>query len=359
MQLSGVHIESNGSDCFTNITIEQVQSTALALGIPGIVCLLFSIAGLVAELVFLCRIKNNFLLRLFLYLSVAVSMTLGVYSLHLHSYWDQSNKPICAILDNIQYYLFTVEQLLIFSTNIVLLYKVYSTVFRPCGCARTDSLNKFNRFIEFLFILIHIGIPMIAAIIHFKYQNHDNKAFSCYTRSDNQSVTECDDQQNTIHLEFEAEKLIQILINLILSIVCITVLLIWLIWLQSRHFLRARMKTVSKEIGLWFGYLISYCFFWTIVFCFVIKHIQFFPLYAITQIVIPISFFVYVCVNVQYGRIHEKRSAHEFNCIDPHTTGLQTAPPSTRISLPSDTAAHAPNFLSPEELSEVTPLINN
>ena len=41
--------------------------------------------------------------------------------------------------------------------------------------------------------------------------------------------------------------------------------------------------------------------------------------------------------------------------------GLQTAPPSTRVSLPSDTADHASNFLSPsgDELSEVTPLLNN
>ena len=27
--------------------------------------------------------------------------------------------------------------------------------------------------------------------------------------------------------------------------------------------------------------------------------------------------------------------------------GLRTAPPSTRVSLPTDTADHAPNFLSP------------
>ena len=40
--------------------------------------------------------------------------------------------------------------------------------------------------------------------------------------------------------------------------------------------------------------------------------------------------------------------------------GLRTAPPSTRVSLPTDTADHAPNFLSPStaEPSEVTPLIN-
>ena len=42
------------------------------------------------------------------------------------------------------------------------------------------------------------------------------------------------------------------------------------------------------------------------------------------------------------------------------TAGLQTAPSSTRVSLPSDTAAHAPNFLSPStaEPTDVTPLLD-
>ena len=40
--------------------------------------------------------------------------------------------------------------------------------------------------------------------------------------------------------------------------------------------------------------------------------------------------------------------------------GLQTAPPSTRVSLPSDMAEHAPNFLSPStaEPTDVTPLLD-
>ena len=40
-------------------------------------------------------------------------------------------------------------------------------------------------------------------------------------------------------------------------------------------------------------------------------------------------------------------------------TNRHTNPPSTRVSLPIDTAEHAPNFLSPSmaESSEATPLI--
>ena len=41
-------------------------------------------------------------------------------------------------------------------------------------------------------------------------------------------------------------------------------------------------------------------------------------------------------------------------------TNRHTNPPSTRVSLPTDTAEHAPNFLSPStaEPSEVTPCTN-
>ena len=367
MQLSGVHIESNGSDCFTNITIQEVQTTALAIGIPGIVCLFFSIVGLVAELVFLCRIKNNFLLRLFLYLSVVVSITLGVYVLHLYSYWDQSNKPFCGVLVITLYYSFTVEQLLILSTNIVLLYKVYSSNFRVCTRRWTDGLSKSCYvFLEFLFVAINFGIPVITASIIVKFENSDDTntwAFNCYMRSDNHSVVECNDQKKRIFLERAIGILIPVSINLILSLVCVIVLVIWLIWLQRRHFLRARLRTITKEIGLLLGYLIPYSFFWVIIIVAGFKdfHQFIFPIYPMSHIVVPISFFVYMFVSIRQR--HKKlRSAHEDNHnvhLDQQTTGLETAPPSTRISLPSDTAAHAPNFLSPEELSEVTPLINN
>ncbi len=53
------------------------------------------------------------------------------------------------------------------------------------------------------------------------------------------------------------------------------------------------------------------------------------------------------------------RTRHVSADIETAGPGLQTAPPSTRVSLPTDTAEHAPNFLSPitNGPSEVTPLI--
>ena len=353
--------ESNDS-CKVNFTIEELKTTALALGIPGLVCLLFSIVGLVVELISICRNKSNFLLRLFVYLSVAVSISLGMFSLHLYSYWDQNNKTFCAISDTILYYSFTAEQLLIFSINIVLLYKVYSSIFRTCMCRWTEHLTKScYKLLEVLFIVIHLGIPVIAASILIGLRNPDDlyNWTICHNQGEKHSSTnqECNGQKKILILR----QLVPVSVNLILSIVCVTSLLIWLLWLQGKQFLRARIRTINKEIGLWLGYLITYCLFWTILVSLEDLQLIAFPLYPITHIATPISFFVYTCVSIRH-RHKKNRSAHEdyHNVrVDPHTTGLQTAPPSTRISLPSDTADHAPNFLSPEELSEVTPLMNN
>ena len=122
----------NESNPSCNITTNDVKNIALTIGIPGIICLPFSVVGLVAEFIFLCRKKNNFLLRLFVYLSVAVVISIGTSSLHLVNYWDQTNKVLCTAINAIFFYSFTVEHFLIFSINIILLYKVYSSIFRPC-----------------------------------------------------------------------------------------------------------------------------------------------------------------------------------------------------------------------------------
>ena len=72
----------------------------------------------------------------------------------------------------------------------------------------------------------------------------------------------------------------------------------------------------------------------------------------------PLLVFVYMCYSFR-SRTRHVRFANRAD-IETAGPGLRTAPPSTRVSLPTDTADHAPNFLSPStaEPSEVTPLIN-
>ena len=125
------------------------------------------------------------------------------------------------------------------------------------------------------------------------------------------------------------------------------------------------MKWVFKEFGAWLGFLVGYC----VVEWFeevdhisnstAIKYIEFifFPLF---QSCIPIAFFVYMCVSLCSS--HKKRSKVRHKAVRStvQTAGLVTTPPSTRVSLPPDTDAHAPNFLSPieEEFTESSPLLS-
>ena len=322
------------------------MTTALTIGIPGIICLPFSIVGLVAEFIFLCRKKNNFLLRLFVYLSVAVVISLGEFSLHLVSVWDQKNKIFCKVIHIIFFYSFTVEHFFIFSINIILLYKVYSSIFRPCVCAWTENIrNSCYKFLEVLFVLIHFGIPVITASVSVVMQNQDK--LNCWAKCYINLTAKC---KNNFPDEVPSlQVLIPAVIDLILSVVCIAVIVVWFLWLQRRHLLRTRMATINREIGLLLGYLLSYCLvgiivtsteFWTTK---TITH----PLYSVTHVVILVLFFLYMCMS---GHKKSQRTSHTVvgaARINYGTTGLQTSPTSTRVSLPSDTADHAPNFLSP------------
>ena len=121
-------------------------------------------------------------------------------------------------------------------------------------------------------------------------------------------------------------------------------------------------RDVLKEIGIFFA-----LFFFTL-FVLGMDICTIFPVtpVVITQIVIspplscfPLLVFGYMCYSFR-SRTRHVRFANIAD-IETGGPGLRTAPPSTRVSLPTDTADHAPNFLSPStaEPSEVTPLITN
>ncbi len=76
-----------------------------------------------------------------------------------------------------------------------------------------------------------------------------------------------------------------------------------------------------------------------------------FEVTSVMRTFLPVSFGVYILISLP--SLQRKVATRAFN--------RHTNPPSTRVSLPTDTAEHAPNFLSPStaESSEVTSLINN
>ena len=75
---------------------------------------------------------------------------------------------------------------------------------------------------------------------------------------------------------------------------------------------------------------------------------------SVMQTFPPVSFGVYIIISIRSLRKKVTTKAQV------PATNRHTNPPSTRVSLPTDTAEHAPNFLSPSTAgpSEVTPLMN-
>ena len=155
-------------------------------------------------------------------------------------------------------------------------------------------------------------------------------------------------------------ELIPNLVTFFLSIVCACVLLAWLCWLRTRRLLKAQMRRVIKEVGVWLVFLVVYCVL--VIFLFnkivVLKYVP--PiLNPILHSFIPIIFFIYLCVSL---RKTQKKTVIRYQAMEDEafiqTAGLRTAPPSTRVSLPSNTSAHTPNFLSPsEEFTNTSPLL--
>ena len=323
---------SNRSDC-SDTTVAFTRQAALAMGVPGVICLALSIVGLIAELVFVCKKKNNFLLRLYIYLSVTVLTVHFANTLYLIISVYPQKGLLCEIIETVEYYQSTVELFFIISINCVLLYKVYTSVRRSCyHCHGSKTIEVIFVVAHFIIPLFTVGVPDLIK----GFTNSGKCHINCIGKSDFDLLK--------ITTEY-----IPVGIEILLSILCTSTLSVWLCWLLRKHFLRARMKTILKEIGLLLGFLSSYCIirivieilniFWkknsvTIIISY--------ALYPINRATIPLSFIIYVC----FVYLCPPRSDNDTN----PPTDQHTYPPSTRVSLPSNTADQALNFLSKSEL---------
>ena len=348
MSFSQTGCKIEGSD-------EVTKQVAVAIGIPGVICLALSIVGLIAELVFVCKKKNNFLLRLFIYMTVAVTITHVAYTSYLLIYFDPENGPLCAWIEALTDYPTMVEILFIISINCVLLHKVYTSVRRSCYHCHGSKA------IEVIFVVVHFIIPFIIVGVLKGIAGSPNPG-ECHIRGKDCNSTDDPELLYTIATEW-----IPVAIEIPLSILCICTLSVWMCWLLRKNFLRARMKTILKEIGLLLGFLSSYCIIRIVIEILniitfeenqilVIKIIRY-ALYPINRATIPLSFIIYVC----FVYLCPPRSDQNTN----PPTDQHTHPPSTRVSLPSNTADHAPNFLSESTIhaeskrdpTEATPLL--
>ncbi len=140
-------------------------------------------------------------------------------------------------------------------------------------------------------------------------------------------------------------------VNTILDLICILLLVVWVCMLWKRRLLRSKVTFVCTQISHILIILVVFLI-GNILFVFSESfdygHVVVFAI----RTVVPVSFDVYILISLQNMQ-NTKAQVPATNC--------HTNPPSTRVSLPTDTAEHAPNFLSRStaEPSEVTPLVNN
>ena len=170
--------------------------------------------------------------------------------------------------------------------------------------------------------------------------------------------------KTSYHLEMIICYSIVLAVNIILGLICIVLLVLWFCMLWKRRLLKSKAKFVCTQMGhilfvlavlLIFNLLALFKFNPLTVHKLFHLHYNIDTILNAIHILLPVSFGVYILISIPslQRRVTTKAQVP--------ATNRHTNPPSTRVSLPTDTAEHAPNFLSPStaEPSEVTPLINN
>ncbi len=139
----------------------------------------------------------------------------------------------------------------------------------------------------------------------------------------------------------------------LLDLLCIVVLVVWVYKLWNKRLLKSKARFVCTQIShilfLLVIFLIGNIIFLVGGFCSALG------VAFVIRTIAPVSFGVYILISLPslLGKVTTKTQVP--------ATNRHTNPPSTRVSLPTDTAEHAPNFLSPStaEPSEVTLLVND
>ncbi len=324
----------------TTLPVYIAQAVVLSVVFP------LSFVGTVLNIVFICRRKTNFLVRRIVYMTVITTLQLGVLWLWSIPAFkpDESMFNFCA---KVQRVYFSIAQSGVVWTMAILVCSInFTLVTKLCGCfSRRRPWSDRSRFLlECIFVTITLLVGLVFSVLGY---------FTYFTAAVDTPLTTGRGAQQIITLAIPpAIVLISLMGNVVLTI--------WFCTLWRRQI--ARRRDVLKEIGIFFA-----LFFFTL---FVLGMDIFTIFYFITPVVItqivispllscfPLLVFGYMCYSFR-SRTRHVRFANRAD-IETAGPGLRTAPPSTRVSLPTDTADHAPNFLSPStaELSEVTLLMN-
>ena len=332
--------------------MEPAREQTMIAGIIGLVCSILLMLLLVFEIIFyICRYKTTFLQHLFFYLTIAVALINVVRIMYL-GYSAQLSEESCYNLSRalsiIISYCYVAEILTITFINVTFLRAMFKYHFEkslPSSILPRYCLNRYcaAKVVEVIAMLTIFAGPLPFAVVGIFFP--DVWVYFTGLLTDN-------NYRQAFAIFYGTVAYI-----LLLSLTSTVVVITWFCSLRRKSISKRRMKLVCREFGLIAGILAT---FLVLVFLLAVLPLRFcrgrcFAALPIVHSCMPFVFLVYICSHINNSR---KKAQVQFNNIE---TILPTAPPSTRISLLSDTCAHAPNFLSPStaELTEDTPLLTN
>ena len=342
----------NYSGCYLNLSDTDwanLKRLDMIDGITAWVCLVLTLLPtLTLGMTYICRYKTTFLMRLFFYLTMAGTLVDLNYALSivvesspnktLTCWWIVMIYPILLLSTLL------LESVWIFLINLYLLGTLY--VYKSNKHWKYRHCTGRKKRYEFLLViachLLCIALMSTAVIVsQFKH--------------------------NTIAPVYRILLYGPGAIDAALCVVSVVILVGWFLDLKRKHLLKRRAKVVCKEMILVLCFLFVFLFFWSLKTTLQFSdHRDYTESVAIfSYVAFPLShastslfFLAYICMKIcPRKRIRKEPRELQYNTTVP----TNTIPPSTRVSLPSDTAAHAPNFLSPSsaEPTEVTPLLRN
>ena len=329
-----------------------------------------SFIGTILSFEFVGRNKPNFLVRVYAYTCIPVTLILAAFWLdNLPAFQEMPNKcwiqycrEMHVLLTGLLLVLLWIIAVLSCTISINLLQKLCNTYCSCCSRHRQPSCWRSSRVrvcLEILFIVLVIVVSLLIFAVLYGTELHViNSTSSPRILHIFGNITHYSSYVSLVMVVFCSS-------TLALSFISDIVLIVWFCKVRRKI---ARRGTIYKELVL-FGIhqlvailatlLLSF-FYLYFVHLKLPRDLKTIAVMIVLALLTLFPFCVYVymiCSSRTPGR--ENRPAGIAN-RNLQTAGLQTAPDSTRVSLPSDTAALALNFLSPStaEPTDVTPLLN-
>ena len=346
-----------------NITLGQVRQAVLIRGIAGSVCFLFGVLALIFEIIFLCRIKANFLLRLFFYLTLSSTLFIGTFGLDLVHYFHygtegESDPWFCESLAFLAVYAASVISLFSYAIVFFLLRIVFN-----CAHVQRSRGSKCGRLCvaEIVFVTATFTLPLFIDWVPFLNDHYGNNPWSYCWFKDGRTQDLCN-MNTTIELD---EILLFYVPNSIAALscfVCVVILIVWVIRLRCyvKTLVREKLRVILKEMFLFVGFMTAYSITWLV---FVVSSLMkpfgysVYTLWVLKSLAnplmtatIPSSFFFYLFANFPRRKLRPRRRLYS-SIVD------ATTPPSTRVSAPSETTP-VPFSNSWDTSEESTLLVN-